>query len=424
MMTDKALTGLFWIPGDEATQIPCTLKVQDDSRIALVAGEGSSLTVKPSHLSTSRSQRLILGRIGPEYVKLVHCNLVDEPPNSGSYGVNRESVWRCRYALIGDYYQGEIPQSITSAEIRFALPTKWLPGQLGTGEDFTGFAWDLFQLHKRLQEPAHWNLGTVSIGPPSGATFKPVGTAYSALDEPAQAALRLKFDTPQPFASVNDAVSTLQVLLSVATGKAAAIDELSVTDAEFDSVQFSLYYRTNLRIVGHGISQPGLFMYSEIHGTYGIARLLDVLKDQTSLKQALVIDQFHEPALTSDRTNHVLMACEAYMRNQWLAQGQAHKQANLQAILGPMIDKAGKPFADRIGNASKWIDKLRNIRRNQGLAHYQGYATPRANQHSLTPVNAELSLLVILCILRDCGFSESFLTEVTGRMDAPTRISF
>ena len=423
-MKREALTGLFWMSGDEATKIPGTLNVEDGGTITLVTREEFSPIHDPGLLGTPGVQRFIFGLIGSEHVKLVRCNLVKEASDDGLYGIKRESVWHCRYALIGDCYKGEVPGSITSAEIRFALPTKWLPDPLGTGEDFTGFAWDLFQLHKRLQQPAHWNLGTVSIAPPSHAAVKPVGTAYSDLDGPAQSALRLEFDTPQPFASMNNAVSTLQVLLSVATGKAAAIDELSVTDTEFDPVQFSLYYRTNLRIVGQGMSHPGLFEYSEIQGTDGMARWLNLLQDQTSLKQALVIDQFHEPALTSDRTNHLLMACEAYMRNRRLADRQANEFPNLPTILRPMIDKVGKPFAERIGDTRKWMGKIGYIRSNQGLAHYQGYGTPRANRHRLTPVNAELSLLVILCILKDCGFPEQFLTEVADRMDAPTPLPF
>ena len=411
------------MPGDEANKIPGTLQVQDGSRITLVTHEDFSPVHNPGRLTAPGHQQLILGLIGPEHVKLVHCNRVDETPNFGLHGIKRESIWHCRYALIGGDYQGEIPQSITSAEVRFALPDKWLPRPLGNADGLTEKEREVFEHHKRLQHPVRWNLGTVSIDSPSGATHDPLGGEFIDANGSAQSALRLEFNKPQPFRSLTDAVSTLQVLLSVATGKAAAIDELSVIDTEFDAVRLSLYYRMNLRVVGLGTSHPGLFRFPQIRGTYGIARWLDLLQDQTSLKQALVIDQFHEPAFTADTTNHLLMACEAYMRNRWLERGQANQSADLRNILCPMIKTAGKPFADRVGNERQWINKLGFIRSNQGLAHYQGYATPRANQHSLIPVNTELYLLVILCLLRDCGFSDDFLTGVVDRMPAPVRVN-
>ena len=80
-------------------------------------------------------------------------------------------------------------------------------------------------------------------------------------------------------------------------------------------------------------------------------------------------------------------------------------------VLRPLIEAAGAPFELHIGDFKAWVTKVAEVRNNQGVAHYQGLYNARATEHSITPINRELYLLLVCCLLRDCGFTDEMLSD-------------
>ena len=185
----------------------------------------------------------------------------------------------------------------------------------------------------------------------------------------------------------------------------------------------SAHYRPNLRKVGRAVPHHPLFNFLQFGGLHAVASWLDTLQGQTPLGQALVTDQYHEPAFSTDRTSHLLVACEVYMRRKW--NDPSKKIWNFgQQALEPMVERAGDAFKQSIGDVQSWTKRVTYVRNNWGVAHFQGYGTKPEDGYGITPINNQLYLLMICCVLRDCGHSEEMLSPIIETFGQTTRVTY
>ena len=59
-----------------------------------------------------------------------------------------------------------------------------------------------------------------------------------------------------------------------------------------------------------------------------------------------------------------------------------------------------------------------------GVAHFQGYGTKPEDGYGITPINNQLYLLLICCVLRDCGHSEEMRSSIIETFGHTTRVTY
>ena len=174
-------------------------------------------------------------------------------------------------------------------------------------------------------------------------------------------------------------------------------------------------YRPVLRRGAQQLRHSDLFTMQELGGVEGIARWLNVLHSRKYLITALLVDRYRQPVFIIDRTSHLLIACEAYQRHFMADPGK--KIDNLgKEVLDPMLYRAGRPFEEWVGKPEDWKKKVNEIRNNYGVAHLQGYAGNSPASPDFHLINEQLYLLVVSCLLSECGVSEDTRCKVAERM--------
>ena len=417
-------SGLFWLSGQEDEKMQGTLKTNDVGALELVTEERFHPLHDPNADSPRNNQLVIHGQSGSNRIKLLRCILINDIPiERFPVGLIRQTTWTCQKAFVGDDYAGEIPQKIKSAEIRLEFMNEWMPRKLRDADGLTGSVYKLFAAHKRAQLPTRWSHGTLSLGEQPEAHVATTETQNPVSRRSPDPFLRFEFDTPQPFEVIVDTVSSLQVLLTIATGKAPGIDAITVVEGGSTDATLSAHYFPNFRTVGRTIPHRRLFNFLEFGGLHAVARWLNTLHDQTPLRQALVIDQYHQPAFSTDRTSHLLAACDVYMRREWNDPGKKIRDFRRQ-VLEPMAERAGEAFQQSIGDVQTWTSSVTHIRNYWGVAHFQGYGTEPEDGYGIHPINSQLYLLLICCLLRDCGHSDEMLSTIIEAFGHTTRVTY
>jgi len=215
-------------------------------------------------------------------------------------------------------------------------------------------------------------------------------------------------------------VLSLQAIVSIAKGEAIRIERTSVVDEGTPDAKLSASYHPVLHRGTRQSPHSELFTLAELGGMKGVAKWLNVLCDQEYLMTALLVDRYRQPAFITDRTSHLLTACEAYQRHRM---AQPEKRIRLgRDALDPMLDKAGQPFGEWIGNPEDWKKKVSEVRNNYGVGHLQGYAINSPVPPKFHLLNEQLYSLVVSCLLSECGVSEETRRKVVERMRSEWKI--
>ena len=91
-------------------------------------------------------------------------------------------------------------------------------------------------------------------------------------------------------------------------------------------------------------------------------------------------------------------------------------------VLDPMLYRAGRLFEEWVGKPEDWKKKVNEIRNNYGVAHLQGYAGNSPASPDFHLINEQLYLLVVSCLLSECGVSEDTRCKVAERMRSDWKI--
>ncbi len=423
-MANTPENGLFWFPDREDHQFPGTIQYEENGSVTLVTLQRFELPYRHYFSNAGSDRSVICGRVGSDSIKLLRCSAAPDMPRRQDSQVILETTWTCADVFKGDPYDGQFPSHIVAIEIQFASPRYWLPEHPETDLVRSSHAGEMGDDYERLRTPAHWDLGTVSLAPPLSTTAR--APHYRSTGHPTaeKSCVRVDFDSPQSFESATDCVLSLQVLITVATGRPAQIDALRIVEGEVHRSILSANYSGILRVLGQPFSHRRLIHFHEFDGTLGVAQWLNSLRNQTSLRNLMVTDIYHEPAFITDRTNHLLIACDVFMRHR---SGDASHL--LKGVLLHMIELAGDPFTTAIGDTREWAKAVNKFRNNWGVAHFQKYGESSDGDDEAAFMNHGLYLLLVLCILRDCfsddhQYSEHLTHEVARRMVAPKLITF
>lgn len=67
-------------------------------------------------------------------------------------------------------------------------------------------------------------------------------------------------------------------------------------------------------------------------------------------------------------------------------------------------------------------EKVADVRNNHGVSHLQGYVSRNSDQPDIHLINQQLCLLVVLCLLSECGVSEGVKDKFVKRMRSDWKI--
>ena len=399
--------GLFWLPSDPEEKVDGTVTVDDDG--------GTTLTtygqLGPSWPEANK-QKVIHGVLADSHIKLVNCFAVNQPMIIGRLTEAEEATWHCQVAFRGDDYNGDVPNRIKSMEATIDLLDDWVSGFEGVklNKDRTSLSW----LASQPDQSARWKLGEVAVHQDILHSWESSRFVMKSATVKAQISVRINFDEPQSWKTAMHTVLTLQAVVSIAKGEAVRVERTSIVEGGTPDAKLGASYHPVLHRGTRQLPHSELFTMAELGGMEGLAQWLDVLCDQESLITALLVDRYRQPAFVTDRTSHLLIACEAYQRHRMKQPG---KRIQLRKdILDPMLEKAGQPFREWIGSPEDWKKKVSEVRNNYGIGHLQSYGSNSQVPPKFHLLNKQLYLMVVSCLLSECGVSEETRRKMVERM--------
>ena len=400
--------GLFWLPDNADEKVKGVFTRADDGGTVLTTyGQLGQCG------SEVRPQQVIQGVIANTYIKLVNCVATNHRMDIDGLSGADETTWYCPLAFRGGDYSGNVPNRIKSVEVTIELLGDWTSGFEGIklSEDGLSLSWPANQ----PDQAARWDLGEVAVHQEILRSWNATRFAVEHAAVRVHTSTRVTFHESQPWLTVMHTVLCLQALVSIAKGEAVHVERTSIVEEGTPDVGLGASYRRVLHRGTQQIPHSELFTMEELGGVQGMAQWLNVLRDQESLVPALLVDRYRQPAFITDRTSHLLAACEAYHRhrmanpNRWIR--------NLRkTVLDPLLHRAGRPFEEWIGDLEAWKDTVNDVRINYGVAHLQGYASHVLGRPDFHSINQQLYLLVVSCLLADCEVSEDVRSKVVERM--------
>ena len=295
------------------------------------------------------------------------------------------------------------------------LSNHWGIGRQGfegirLAEDRSSLSWPVNQ----PDQSSPWKLGVVTLHQEPFPLFHASRYAIKNATVALHTSARISFDEPQTWNVAASTVRNLQALVSIAKGEAVHIERTSIVDVGARDAKLTPFFRPILQRGLKQISHSELFTMQELGGVQGVAKWLNVLCGQESLITALLIDRYQQPALITDRTGHLLTACEAYRRHRMASPNKSINKLNKE-ILDPMLSTAGPQMEEWVGNLGKWKSRISKVRNNYGVGHLQAYRSSSASP-DFHLINQQLYLLVVICLLAECEVSKDTLRKVVERM--------
>jgi len=412
-MGNEKQQGLFWLPSDPEEKVYGSVTLGDDG--------GTTLTtygqLGPSWPEANK-QEVIHGVLADLHLKLVNCLATKQRMNIGMFTEEDETTWHCQFAFRGDDYNGDVPNKIKSVEATIELLDDWVSGFEGVklGRDGMSLSW----LASQPDQSARWKLGEAAVHQDILHSWESLRFAMKSATVRAQVSARINFDEPQSWETAMHAILTLQAVVSIAKGEAVRVERTLIVEEGAPDAKLAASYHPVLHPGTRQLRHSELFTMAELGGIEGLAQWLNVLCDQEFLLTALLVDKYRQPAFVTDRTSHLLTACEAYQRHRMKQPGRKIQLG--KDILDPMLEKAGQPFGEWIGNPDDWKKKVSEVRNKYGVGHLQGYANNSSVPPKFHLLNEQLYSLVVSCLLFDCGMSEGTRRKVVERMRSEWKV--
>ncbi len=424
-MVTRTAQGTFWLSGRPENSKRGHVIFNDAGGLTLLTeggfddsygdpGEWEPFFVLPE----SQEPVNICGLLTSDHVKMVGC--VVESASGGEIGrfgtVPHTFRWKCGLGFVGAKYDGDIPKRIKSATVRISGLNTWVSGFDGVGvvvDSKEGkITWSLVPEVRS----AEWSLGKITINHQARYTIDLAGHHVNETRVTSDTSIGVELSETQPWDVITDVVESLQCLVSISAGQSANVESVSVmVESDGNRENLAAYYTPNLYCGTAPLKFPPLLSFDDIGQVEGVAHWIDVLRDRRVTRRALVSDMFVQPIFITDRTGHLISACEAFMRDTG-----ASRTANLnlsREILQPLIDRAGPGFQADVGDVGQWKSKVSQIRNHYGIGHLQD--NPNApTLEDLLVVNRQLSVLVTVCLLRECGAPETVIMKVVQRSQA------
>lgn len=397
-------SGLFWLLGKPEHCVDGTISIKDGSKLELTTRGLLDIT------DNDDTPRTIRGVTTDGNVTLVAARVFGREHRFNRYLSESQEKWLCQYAFRTESYEGDhLDDGIVSAEVEIQSLPDWAYEGRNLRLD-----WDngiLSWSEEQSGPSGKWSLGEVVIQHSIYPSSTGRAGHFRTVEVAAETSFAVKFAQPQSLEVVQDTVSSLQALVSVAGGEAPMIERVALTVRTGTSDdRLVLHYEPVLWPIDPAPKDTQLFSMGELGGIEGVGRWMNSLCDQTVLKNGILSDRYRRPVFITDRTLHLLIACEAYQRHVGNTIGD---KMHLSKAL-PALDLVGRGFLDWIGNWKGWRSRIGRIRNDQ-VAHLQGYGRAIDDGELVNNVNNQLYAFLVIRILDQCGFSEELIELVVSR---------
>ena len=401
--------GLFWLFDKPEQRVQGTVNISDKGRLELTTQGLLDLTYDRNTSLT------ICGTTESGHVTLVDAQRNGTENRIGRFTEEVQETWLSGYAIQSVsnnsiHLNEELNDEIVSIDVEIQSLPDWahegrtLRFDRGKGS----LSWSVDQPSPRT----NWSMGEVAIRHVVDTSQYGRAQRLRSAKVAIRTSFIVKFDQPSSVEVVQDTVSSLQALVSVASGEAVAIQKISLTTNTGKSEQrLLLHYEPILRPLDPAARDSALFTMDELSGIKGVGRWLDSLCNQTHLKNGLLADRYRIPTFVTDKTLHLLLACEAHQRQ--ITNNPRGQMNSLDKVL-PECDLAGREFSNWIGDWNRWRARIRRIRSDQ-IAHLQGYAKPRGGDGDIGTINRQLFAYLVISVLIQCGVSEEVIEWVAIR---------
>ena len=222
--------------------------------------------------------------------------------------------------------------------------------------------------------------------------------------------LEICFAEPTSIGDVLQVHHALEALMSIAVAAPMRVGETRVTTTSRHSLQ------VHARRVGAGShsDRPSrirrgeiLFTYSQLGELNGVGRWLTMSKKFWPAIAALMA-RWDAPDLHPElRFFSMVTAAEAYERVRLNQQN-----VNLKRALKKLAEKAGPPFQSTVGDVNGWATRVVRTR-TEHVVHRGLRGDPHGEL--LYWLTEALYVLVVLCLLRECGVPEERLPTPESR---------
>ena len=419
--------GRFWVADDPCGQADGKVIIDADGRVTLITDgffrdqnddQDDGLF---NEIAFRDGTRLIEGQTVSDHVKLIGCFV--KAQRGGMLGTLNSIFptveWHCNKAYIGADYPGDEPTAIRSVEIVIPAYDEWVSGFPEIVWSRDGEMETMAYPSNPTEKTARWSLGTLTISQKimrTNAEFMRYGTKTATVTT--SVGLIVEFEESQPVSIVGQIVTALQALVSIAQGEAC--DRLSTRVYENQNVSegIQVWSQPILHSTGQHTRYGQMFSFEEIGNAEGVARWLDYATEKPQLWIPLLVDMYRQPTFITDRTGHLLIACETLIRSRSTCPGE-NLSGLVKKILMPLITYAGKEFVEWVADSRSWADHINKIRNDFGVAHFQAYADQSSFAPNFRTANEQIYTLLILNVLRELGINNETVEKVITRADMP-----
>lgn len=424
-MVARTAQGTFWVSSCPENTRRGQVKFNEAGGLTLLTeggfdgsytdpGEWAPFFVLPE----SQEPVNICGLLTSDHIMMVNC--VVESASGGEIGrismVPQTIRWRCGLGFVGAHYDGDIPERIKSATVRISGLNEWVSGFDGVGVFVDSQEGKITWNRVPEVRSAKWSLGQITINHQARYAIDMAGHHVNETRVTADTFICVELSEPQPWDVITDVVESLQCLVSISSGQAANVESVSVTvESDGNRENLAAHYTPILYYSTAPLKFPPLLSFDDIGQVEGVARWIDVLRNRRVARRSLVGDMFVQPIFTTDRTGHLLTACEALVRDTGASQSAPLNLS--REILHPLVDLAGAGFQADVGNVGQWKSRIAQIRNHYGIGHLQANLNAPTLE-DLPVVNRQLFVLVTMCLLRECRVPETVITKVVERSQA------
>lgn len=419
--------GLFWLPTRPDRQVAGRLRFDAATGATLnligalhdpkeVVAQSSGSVPLDELFGESKEPSRILGQTGARSLTLDGCHRTKATTELMS-GMSQE-IYRPSFILSGVHLNGDEELAISSLTLRLRHLEHWVRHSgieiQFDRDDKSGRIEQTRIICTSLDKSTTpGDFGELSIS----FSYRINGDRVVGSGIEQHCSFGIRFMRARSLRDALRACSNLQHLVTIGTNSTSCIvgvtlqgsassDTLGSNQEELQRVQLYAQFMGNDVQGKEGLTSPFkmLFTYDAIGGLESIARWLENSHKYGPVIGSLVSHWYTPWLYVENRFFNVVSAAESLERIQTNRQ-----KVNFKAALKRLARSAGEGFASLVGDVDLWATRVVKTRTNH-VVHRGLHETEEGL--SLHLLSETVYVLVLLCLLRECGVPEDTLSRI------------
>ena len=430
MQEELDVEGLFWLPERPDRQVAGRLRfdaaagaklnligsVHDPDEV-LAQRSGPNVSVPIDELfGWNREPNRILGQTGARKLTLDHCHRTREAIELTS-GMAQES-YAPRFILSGVHLNDDEELAISSLTLRLRHLEYWvrhsgIEVKLDRDDKSAGIKQARIICTSLDTSTASGNFGELLMA----FNYNVRGDRIVEAGIEQRCSFGIRFTAARSLEDTLKVCSALQNLVTIGTHATSSIagvtlqgsrsnNALGASQDEFLRVQLYAQFTGNDVQGEKDAPSPYdmLFTYDDVGGLDSVARWLEESEKYKPVIDSLVSHWYIPRLYAENRFFNVVTAAESLERMRTNRQN-----INLRAALRRFARSAGKTFASLVGDVDLWSTRVVKARINHVVHPGLHEAEDGLSLHLLSET---VYLLVVLCLLKECGVPADTLSRI------------